>query len=132
LWYANRKERIWKTHVLQIGVPLPLRSNSLKQCILKVKFCKGNFLYVELNTTLWRPYRGVEVYLYAFLTSALDEGLISFTFRQLYPQGKNPDTYWIWEARWAPHPVWTRWRRGEKKTSFLSLESNQGHRTRNL
>jgi hypothetical protein len=37
-----------------------------------------------------KKYWGVEVKLHAFLTSALDRSVISFTPRPLYPQGKSP------------------------------------------
>jgi hypothetical protein len=34
--------------------------------------------------------------------------------RQLYTRGNSPQ-YTFWEAGWAPEPVWTLWRREEKR-----------------
>jgi hypothetical protein len=37
--------------------------------------------------------------------------VVSFTPRPLYPRVKSPPVPIVWEAGWAPEPVWTTWRR---------------------
>jgi hypothetical protein len=42
-----------------------------------------------------RRIRRVNVYIHTFLTSALDEGVVSFTFRALYSRERAPATHWV-------------------------------------
>jgi len=58
---------------------------------------------------------GVEVYLHALLTLALDGGVVSFTPRPLYLPGKNP------------RDPWTRRLSGPHSQSGRDGEENKSH-----
>jgi hypothetical protein len=60
-------------------------------CLIKVKL-KGKVVTV-LNYIM-KAYRGVDVEIHIFLTSALAGGAVSTTL-PLYHRGKSPRTHWI-------------------------------------
>jgi hypothetical protein len=52
-----------------------------------------------------------------FITAALDEGVVSFTLRPLFPPGKEPPVPIGQEVGWVPKPIWTLWTREKSLAS---------------
>jgi hypothetical protein len=66
-----------------------------------------------------KTYEEMEVYLHAFLTSALDGCEWSASRPGRFTPGKELPIPIRWEAGWTPEDVWTRWQR-EKKNPFTA------------
>jgi hypothetical protein len=58
-----------------------------------------------------KTYWGVELWLHALLTSALDGGEWSASRPGGFTPGVRSPLSIAWEAEWVLEPVWTLWRR---------------------
>jgi hypothetical protein len=87
--------------------------------------------YPVLNQApVMKTYGGEELYLHAFLASALvgDEWSDSRPGRLIH--GDSPLVPIGYEAGWAPEPVWTRWQK--EKNPCPCRESDPGRSPRSL
>jgi hypothetical protein len=78
-----------------------------------------------------KTYGGVEIYLHAFLNSALDGCEMSASRPDSFNPGVGfPATHLVGGWGWAPVPVWTLWWR--EKHPCLRRESNPGRAVHGL
>jgi hypothetical protein len=80
-----------------------------------------------------KMYGGMKVSFDAYLTSALGGGgewSVSLPGRLALEKGAT-GTHWI-GGRWAPEPIWTRWRKKKNSFRYHCRESNPGRSARSL